>query len=60
MKDFSTVLLINILRATVQCLEESPGIDPCHPGTRRFEGALLEEIAKLLGQGEPQMPSLSV
>ena len=55
MKDFSTVVLTQTLRATIRCVEESPGIDPGHPGIRQFEGVLLEEIAKLLGQSLPRV-----
>ena len=56
MRDFSTILLINTLRATVRCVEESPGIDPRNPYIRQFEGVLLEEIARLLGQSSRQTP----
>ena len=60
MKDFSTVILIEILRATIRCVEESPGMDPGHAGVRQFEGVLLEEIARLMGQSSPALPAHSV
>ena len=49
MRDFSTVLLINILKATVDHAQESPEIDQASPGFREFKRTLLERIVKLQG-----------
>jgi len=57
--DFSTFLLIQVLRATIRCVEEPPGISPEVPGMRHFEGVLLEEVAKIVGQNSRGMPMLS-
>ena len=59
MKEFSTILLIQTLRATVRCVENSEGIDPRHPGIRQFESVVLREIGRLEGIA-PQEPSLAV
>jgi hypothetical protein len=57
MTDFSTVLLVQILRATIRCVEESPELNHNDPSIRHFEGMLLDEIAKLMGRrGSPGMP----
>lgn len=60
MKDFSTVLLIRILRATIRCVEEAPGIDRNDPSMLRFEGMLLEEIARFVVQTSPGVSALSI
>jgi hypothetical protein len=46
MKDFSTILLIKILRATVDHVQQSPSIDQASPGVRELKRALLEQIVK--------------
>jgi hypothetical protein len=55
MKDFSTILLIHILRATIRCVEESPEIDACHPGIRRIESK-RHFLAALFYCVAPEMP----
>lgn len=47
MKDFSTILLIKILLATVDHVESSPAIDQNLPGTRELKRTLMEQVAKL-------------
>jgi hypothetical protein len=49
MKDFSTILLINILRATVDHVQQSPDIDPTSPGVRELQRTLLKQIVRLQG-----------
>jgi len=59
MTDFSTSLLVQILRATFQCVEESPELHHNDPSIRRFQEMLLDEIAKLMGRhGSPGMPGV--
>ncbi len=47
MKDFSTILLINILRETVDTVKRSPDIDQANPGTRELNRTLMEQIVRL-------------
>ena len=47
MRDFSTVLLIKILRAIVDHVQESSEIDRASPGLREFERTLLAQIVSL-------------
>lgn len=47
MKDITTMLLINTLRATVAHLDAAIDLDPNFPGLREFRHALLVEIQKL-------------
>ena len=47
MKNFSTVLLINIHRATVDHAQESSEIDQASPGLQEFERTLLAHIERL-------------
>ena len=47
MKEFSTILLINILRANVEHLQESRKIDPARPGVKELKRTLLEQIVRL-------------
>ena len=54
MKDFSTVLLIKILRATVDHVQKSPEIDQASPGVRDLKRTLLEQIARLQWNELPQ------
>jgi hypothetical protein len=49
MKDYSTILLINILRATVDHVQRSPDIEPTHPGVRELQRTLLEQMVRLEG-----------
>ena len=46
MKDFSSVLLINILRATVDHVQQSPEIDQASPGVRELKRTLLDQILR--------------
>ena len=47
MKDFSTILLIKVLLATVEHVESSPTIDQNLPGTKELKRTLMEQIVKL-------------
>ena len=47
MKDFSTILLINVLRATVETVQESACIDQTSPGAKELQRTLLAEIVRL-------------
>jgi len=47
MKDFGSILVIHILRATVQFVNEAPAIDAGHPGVVELRRVLQEEIARL-------------
>jgi hypothetical protein len=58
MKDFSTVLLINMLRATVDHVQHSPEIDQASPGVKDLKRTLLEQILRLLAS-EPELARLA-
>jgi hypothetical protein len=47
MRDFSTVLLINILRAIVNHSQESSEIDHRNAGFQEFRRTLLNQILRL-------------
>jgi hypothetical protein len=47
MREFSTVFLVNILRATVDHAQESSEIDQASPGFREFKRTLLAQILRL-------------
>jgi hypothetical protein len=49
MKDFSTILLITILRAIVDHVQLSPDIDPTRLGVRGVQRTLLKQIVRLQG-----------
>ena len=49
MRDFSTVLVVKILRAIVDHAQESSEIDQASPGLREFKRTLLAQIARLQG-----------
>jgi hypothetical protein len=49
MKDFSTILLIKILRAIVDHVQLSPDIDPTCPGVREMQRTLVKQIVQLQG-----------
>ena len=49
MRDFSTVLLINILNATVDHAQESSEIDQASPGLQEFKRTLLAQVVRLQG-----------
>lgn len=57
MKEFSTILLIQTLRANVRCVENSEVLDPRHSGIRQFVNVIRREIGRLEGNGS-QEPSL--
>jgi hypothetical protein len=48
MRDSSPILLINVLRATIHQLQESPNIDQSSPAVKELKRTLLEQILKLL------------
>lgn len=58
MMDCSTILLINILRATVDHVQCSPEIDPASPDVRDLKRTLLEQILRLLAS-EPALARLA-
>jgi len=47
MRDFSTIVLINIVRKTVDTVQDSPDIDQASPGARELKRTLLEQIVRL-------------
>ena len=49
MKDLSTILLIQILRAIVDRVELSPDIDPARRGVREVRRTLFKQIVRLQG-----------
>jgi hypothetical protein len=48
MKDASNILLMNVLRATINQVQESPNIDQASPAVKELKRTLLEQILKLL------------
>jgi len=51
MQVFTTVFLVETLRATVECNEETDGLDQNLPGTIEFKQALRNRIAQLESRG---------
>jgi hypothetical protein len=49
MKDFSTILLINTLRATVDHLQQSAEIEQASPGVKDLKHTLRAQIVRLQG-----------
>jgi hypothetical protein len=49
MKDFSSVLLINILRAIVDHVQQSPEIDKASPSLKDVKRTFREQIMRLQG-----------
>lgn len=47
MREFSTILLIHILRATVDHAQESSEIDHTSPGFTEFKHTLLDKVVRL-------------
>ncbi len=47
MKDFGPILIVAILRATLQQVHESPAIDPAHHGIAEFERVKNKQIPRL-------------
>jgi hypothetical protein len=47
MKDFSTILLMKILRAIVDYVQVSPDINLTRPGVRETQHTLLEQMVRL-------------
>jgi len=54
--DFSTILLIETLRATVEQVRETPALDPAAPGIVEFQRVLETEIARLRKHNESALP----
>lgn len=52
MKTITTVFLINTLRATLDSIEQTPGIDPTYPGLVEIKQTLQQKIAQLRSQDE--------
>ena len=51
MGTFTTILVSEILRATVRHLNEAPELNPAHPGIVEFRRVLEAEIARLQAGG---------
>jgi len=47
MRDFSTSLTLNTLRATLESLEENQGIDQSYSGIRELKSMLMREIERI-------------
>jgi hypothetical protein len=53
MQVFTTVFLAETLRANVECVEETEGIDQTGPGAVEFKETLRAWVSKLEGHGFP-------
>ena len=51
MQVFTTIYLAETLRANIQCVEETDGLDQHHPGAVEFKQTLRERIAILENRG---------
>ena len=51
MQVFTTVFLVETLRATVECIEETDGLDQNLPGAIEFKQTLRKRIAELESRG---------
>jgi len=47
MTDFGTILLVAILREIINYVEESPAINPLHPGIVEFQRVLQKKVSTL-------------
>ena len=47
MKVFTTIFLVETLRANIECVEQADGIDQNHPGAVEFKEALQRCISRL-------------
>ena len=48
---FTTIFLAETLRATIECIEETDGLDQNLPGAVEFKQTLRERIAQLESRG---------
>jgi hypothetical protein len=53
MQVFTTIFLVETLRANIECVEESDGIDQNHPGAIEFKETLQRCISRLEGRDFP-------
>jgi hypothetical protein len=51
MQVFTTIFLIETLRATVECIEETDGLDQDLPGAVEFKQTLRKRIGQLESRG---------
>jgi len=47
MQVFTTIYLAETLRANIECVEETEGLDQQHPGVLEFKNILRKQIATL-------------
>lgn len=47
MQVFTTIYLAETLRANIECVEETRGLDQNHPGVVEFKSTLRKKIAML-------------
>lgn len=50
MQVFTTIFLVETLRANIECVEQADGIDQNHPGAIEFKEALQKCISRLEGR----------
>lgn len=53
MQVFTTIFLVETLRANIACVEETDGVDQNHPGAVEFKETLQRCIARLEGRDFP-------
>jgi len=51
MQVFTTIYLAQTLRANIECVDETEGLDLEHPGVLEFKHALRKKIAMLENRG---------
>jgi len=51
MQVFTTIYLAETLRANIDCVEETEGLDQCLPGVAEFKQTLRERIVMLENRG---------
>ncbi|MBS1805055.1 MAG: hypothetical protein JST28_16975 [Acidobacteria bacterium] len=51
MQVFTTIYLAETLRANIECVEETDGLDQQSPGALEFKNALRQHIATLENRG---------
>jgi len=56
MKTITTVLLINTLRATLEYIEETPGLDSDYPGLVELKRTLTSKLSQLEDERFTGMP----
>ncbi|HEY2471305.1 MAG TPA: hypothetical protein VGI45_26160 [Terracidiphilus sp.] len=58
MQVFTTIFLVETLRANIECVEENNGIDQGHPGAIEFKETLKKCISHLEGCDFPAFDPL--